>query len=123
MGVDGHLSLKSSSSSARSFARDHLRDLHDLQLFIALVNAPDRWWDARTAGRELQLPDAAARAALEHLAARNLLEIRVTGEVRYQFRPGSEELRLRSLAFAEAFAADPHEVVRALTSSGSLRSI
>ena len=114
--------MKSSSFAARSFARDYLRDLHDLQLLIALVNAPDRWWDARAAARVLQVPDDVARAALEHLAGRNLLEIRVTGEVRYQFRPGSEELRLRSLAFADGFAADPVEVVRALTPSVPLRS-
>jgi hypothetical protein len=105
-----------------SFALDHLRDHCDLQLFIAVMNAPDRWWDARAAARELQVPDDVARAALEHLAGRNLLEIRLTGEVRYQFRPGSDELHLRSLAFAEAFAGDPLEVVRALTPSVSLRS-
>jgi len=114
--------MSSSSSVAMSFALDHLRDLHDLQLFIALMNASDRWWDARAAARELQVPDAVARAALEHLAGRNLLEIRVTGEVRYQFRPGSEELRRLSLAFADAFAADPPAVVRALTGSVSSAS-
>jgi len=114
--------MSSSSSVAMSFALDHLRDLHDLQLFIALMNAADRWWDARAASRELQVPDDVARAALEHLAGRNLLEIRVTGEVRYQFRPGSEALRLRSLAFAEAFAADPLEVVRLLTPAVPSRS-
>src|SRR5688572_16494884 len=91
-------------------ARDHVRDLHDLQLLIALMNAPDRWWDVRTAARELQVPDDAARAALEHLAWRNLLE-------RYQFRPGSEQPRRRSLALAAAFAADPVEVVGAITHS------
>ena len=114
--------MSSSVFALRSFARDHLRDLRDLQLLIALINVPDRWWDARAAARELQVPDAVARAALEHLAGRNLLEIRVTGEVRYQFRPGSEALRRRSLAFAEAFAADPVEVVRALTPSVPSRS-
>jgi hypothetical protein len=68
------------------------------------------------------VPNDVARAALEHLAGRSLLEIRVTGEVRYQFRPGSEELRLQALAFAEAFAANPLEVVRPLTPSVPLRS-
>ena len=114
--------MSSSSSVAMSFALDHLRDHYHLQLFIALMNAPDRWWEARAAARELQVPHDVARAALEHLAGRNLLEIRVTGEVRYQFRPGSEELRRRSRAFADAFAADPLEVVRALTPSVPLRS-
>src|SRR5687768_11852260 len=115
--------MSSSSSVAMSFALDHLRDLHDLQLFIALMNASDRWWDARAAARELQVPDGVARAALEHLAGRNLLEIRVRGEVRYRFRPGSEELRQRSLAFAKAFGANPLEVERALTRSVASRSL
>jgi len=115
--------MPSSLSVATSFARDHLRDPYDLRLLIALVKAPDRWWDARAAARELQVPDGVARAALEHLAGRNLLEIRVRGEVRYRFRPGSEELRQRSLAFAKAFGANPLEVERALTRSVASRSL
>jgi hypothetical protein len=77
------------------FLTTHIRDLDDLQLLITLVNAADRWWDTRSIARGLHIPENAARAALEHLAGRNLLEIRLTGDVRYEFHPGNEELRER----------------------------
>lgn len=104
-------------TAVAGFLTTYIRDLDDLQLLITLVNAPDRWWDTRSVARGLHIPETAARAALEHLAGRNLLEIRLTGDIRYQFRPGNEELRDQALACAEAYRADPLAVVRAVSAS------
>jgi hypothetical protein len=42
--------------------------------------------------RELGIPKHVGRTVLERFARSNLLEIRFTDDVRYQFRPGTPEL-------------------------------
>lgn len=94
-----------------AFVSDHIRSLEELQLLMAVMHAPERWWDAATAARELILPVGTARRALDHLAAHNLLDIRITGDVRYQFRPGTDALRASAQACVEAYDAQPQAVV------------
>ena len=81
-----------------------------------MVDAPDRWWDAELVRRELGMPLHTARAALDRFASGNLLDIRVTGDVRYQLRPGTGELGAAISDFAEAYRAHPASVVRAVVS-------
>lgn len=94
---------------------DHIRSLEELQLLVTLIQTPDRWWDARAVADELGLPTSVARRGLDSLASRNLLDIRITGDVRYQFRPGTDELREAALAFEEAYRARPLAVVQVVT--------
>lgn len=105
------------STAVAGFLTAYIRDLDDLQLLITMVNAADRWWDTRNVARELHISESAARAALEHLAGGNLLEIRLTGDVRYQFRPGTEDLREQALACATAYRTDALTLVRAVSTS------
>lgn len=107
-------------AAVAGFLATYIRDLVDLQLLITLVNADDRWWDTGNVASSLHISESAARAALEHLAGRNLLEIRLSGDVRYRLNPGTEELRDQALACAAAYRADPLAVVRAV--SGSTRT-
>jgi DNA-binding IclR family transcriptional regulator len=95
-----------------AFMSDHVRTLEELQLLIALIQSPDRWWDAGTVARELGLSRSTARQTLDHLASRNLLDIRITGDVRYQFRPGTEELRTAALALEDAYRVRPLALVQ-----------
>ncbi|MGE3402457.1 MAG: hypothetical protein AB7K63_07700 [Vicinamibacterales bacterium] len=95
------------TASVRSFVTTHLRALEDLQLLVLLVQSDDRWWDAETASRELLIPLRSARAALDRLATQNLLDIRITGDVRYQFRPGTEQLRQAAVASCETYRSNP----------------
>jgi hypothetical protein len=90
-----------------SFVTTHLRTVEELHLLVAMSGAPDRWFDGDSVARELGIGTQAARAALEHLASRNLLEIRVTGDVRYQFNPGTPEMRNAAIACVEAYYRDP----------------
>lgn len=101
-----------------AFVADHLRSYDDLVLLEALVSASDRWWDASSAAAALLLREAAARATLDYLAAHNLLEIRVTDDIRYQFRPGTPALHQAALACIEAYRADPNGVARLLVNRG-----
>ena len=90
-----------------AFVADHLTSVDELQLLLTCMHTRDRWWDARTAARELGITENAARRALDHLAAHNLFDLRVTGDVRYQYRPGTPELGAAAQAVADAYRANP----------------
>jgi hypothetical protein len=103
---------------ALAFVAEYVRSLEELQLLIALIQSPERWWDATAAARELGMAMSAARRGLDALAARNLLDIRITGDVRYQFRPGTEELRAAARATEEAYRTNPLAVVQLVAQTG-----
>jgi len=100
------------SRTVAAFIAAHARTLSELQLLMAIIHAEDRVWDAVGAARECGMAEAEARAALEHLAARNLLDIRIGRDLRYQFRPGTPELREAAHAAAEAYRLRPLDVAR-----------
>ena len=97
----------------------HIASAEELALLVALVDAPSRWWDPALVSRELGIPAAAARAILDCFAAENLLDMRVTDDVRYQFRPGTTELQKGAVAVANAYRAHPVAVVQHLARGGA----
>jgi hypothetical protein len=99
-------------ASVQFFVTDHIRNVEELQLLIAVIQSPDRWWDPQAAARELGIAKTAARRGFDHLAARNLIDIRITGDVRYQFRPGTEALHAAARATEEAYRSNPLAVAR-----------
>ena len=104
------------------FAARYLLSREDLRALVLLVEEADRWHDADAIAGKLEITRGAARTTLDHLARNNLLDIRITGDVRYQFRPGTEALHAAALAAADAFRQHPLAVVDAI-SGGSRRSI
>jgi hypothetical protein len=113
--------LKESYSNGRgvspgvaAFIAAHLRSVDDLQLLVAFINSSDRWWDTESVGRELRLGQDEARKVLERFAAGNLLEIRLTDDVRYQFRPGTHALHQGAADCVAEFGTNPAAVVRAI---------
>ena len=94
--------------------RPGLRSVDDLQLLVAFFNSSGRWWDTASVGRELRLGQDEARKVLERFAASNLLEIRLTDDVRYQFRPGTDALHQGVAACVAEFGANPAALVRAI---------
>jgi hypothetical protein len=101
--------------SVVAFVTEHVRTLAELQLLIAIIQSGDRWWDAGAAARESGLSLSEASRALDFFGARNLLDIRITGDIRYQYRPGTPELRERAEACAAAFRARPLDLARLVT--------
>src|SRR5687768_11462910 len=87
----------------RRLLGDHIRSLTELRLLVALVDEPERWWDADSVANALQVSRRAAQLMLEHFARGNLLEVRLTGDVRYRFHPGTEALRQDALAGVSAY--------------------
>ena len=101
--------------AVRAFLAGHIATLEHFQLLLMIIEAPDRWWDAQTAARELGIAEADARNALDALARQNLLDIRITGDVRYQFHPGTDDLRDAALAAADIFRRRPVAVLELIT--------
>ena len=106
-----------------AFVANHVRTLAELQLLMAIVQSGDRWWDATSAAREAGLTLQEARRALDHFGAHNLLDIRITGDVRYQYRPGTPELRESAEACVAAFRTRPLDLAQLVTgpSAASVR--
>lgn len=100
------------------FVARNLRTLEHLQVLMTCIEARDRWWDAATMGRELGISPTAARRALDDLARGNLLDIRITGDVRYQFNPGTAELEASALAAAGVYRTNPVALVQLVAGSG-----
>ena len=102
------------SPEVLAFLADHITTAEQLELLVRLVDGRDRWWDAAAAARELGISERDAHAALDHLAKHNLLDIRITAEVRYQFHPGTEALRAAALASTDALRRRPMKVFEAI---------
>jgi hypothetical protein len=97
-----------------SFASVCLGGLEDLQVLLTCLDTKDRWWDAAGMARQLGIGTSAARRALDRLARGNLLDIRITGDVRYQFKPGTPQLEAAALACAAAYRSNPIALVQLL---------
>ena len=96
------------------FAADHLASPDDLKVLALCVEGRDRWHDAAAIAKTLRISRGAARAALDHLARKNLLDIRITGDVRYRFRPGRSELESQALALVDAYRRNPRQATAAI---------
>jgi hypothetical protein len=94
------------------FARSHIGSIEELRVFVVCVDHPQRWWSAAALAREVAQAVTNTQIALERLARRNLLDIRITDDVRYRFRPGTQDLEAQALAFAAAFRQDPVTVIQ-----------
>jgi hypothetical protein len=98
-----------------SFVGAHVRSVDELHLLLAMAAAPDRWFDAERVAGELAIAAKSARNMLEHLASHNLLEIRVTADVRYQFHPGTPQLLTAANDCIEACRRNPMALWRLLS--------
>ena len=109
--------MESLSPLVTDFAERYLTSLDDLRVLAACMDDRERWWDAPGMARQLSITTAVARRSLDQLARSNLLDIRITGDVRYRFRPGSGELDAQATCFAAAYRADPVRIVQLVAAS------
>lgn len=89
------------------FVSENLRTLEELQLMLAIVQSNERWWDARAVSAELGMDVITAGQALDHLASLNLLDIRITGDVRYQYKPGTDDMARLARECLAAYRTNP----------------
>ena len=103
--------MESLSPVVRRFAAAYLSSLEELQVLTLCVEQSERWVDATGVAKTLGIPRRASRAALDHLAVSNLLDIRISGDLRYRFRPGIPELEEQAVAFVAAYRRSPLQVL------------
>ena len=99
----------------------YIGSVDELVVLLAMVES-SRWWDPGMLGRELGILPAAARRILDRFAARGLLDIRVTDDVRYQYRPTSPEVSRAVMELAEAYRRHPAAVMRSVVGKSTNRS-
>ena len=75
----------------RVFLHSCIESIAQVELLL-LLRGSDRWRTAGEIATELNLAAPAARAAVETLAARGLLEVRVGHEIAYRYGPKSSDL-------------------------------
>jgi len=105
------------------FVRAHIHSISDLRIFFACIDHPERWWSATALGHELAVAERIARVTLERFARHNLLDIRISDDVRYRFQPGTEQLEALAWAFAAAYRQDPARVVQFVAESAGHDSL
>ena len=93
------------------FAAAYLSSLEELQVLTLCVEQRERWFDATAVANLLGIPRRASRGALDHLAVSNLLDIRISGDLRYRFRPGTAELEAQAVAFIAAYRRSPLQIL------------
>ena len=92
-----------------------LKSALDLQVLITLMEDGTRWWDARAMSAKLAIDAAVVRTVLDRLCSKNLLDIRITDDIRYRYRPGTPELAAASEALLAAFRRDPSALEKLIT--------
>ena len=101
-------------SEVAAFIGQHLLSVDEIEALAAMSNAPKRWWDAKLMCGELGVPVSTCRFVLDHLAGLNLLDIRLTDDVRYRLHPGTPQLHRIVRCLVSLYATDRAAVVRAI---------
>lgn len=80
------------SEAARRLLVDGVGSLERLDLLLFLQRQAARWWSAQALASELRLPAERLQSHLDHLAAGNLLDVRIAELVVYRYQPGRDDL-------------------------------
>lgn len=102
-------------ASVVRFVAEHITSLDQLELLLLLLHAPQKWWDAPSAAREIGADTNSTRRGLERFASQNLLAIAVTGDVRYRFQPGEARLQEAAEAFNAAYRSNRLAILHLVT--------
>lgn len=95
----------------RAFLHTCIESIEHVELLL-MMRGSERIRTARDVATELRITSAAARRALETLAARGLLEVRVGDETGYRYGPKSDELGRYCDSLAQHYITSRHEVLR-----------
>ena len=69
------------SEAVKHFLVDDVASVERLDVLLFLYRHAKRWWAAPKLSAELEMPTDAVQSHLEHLSARNLLEVRIAESV------------------------------------------
>jgi predicted ArsR family transcriptional regulator len=80
------------SKAAERFLTEDVVSVARLDLLLFLHRHSELWWTADKLAAELEMPADAVQSHLEHLSARNLLDVRIAESVVFCYKPGREKL-------------------------------
>lgn len=103
------------TNAVKHFLTDDIISVERLDVLLFLYRHAKRWWAAQKLSAELEMPADAVQSHLEHLSARNLLEVRIAESVIFCYKPVSEELAQLVEAVASIHYRQRDAVVGVLT--------
>jgi hypothetical protein len=103
-------------AGVRSFLRDHIRSLEELEILVLLQKDAERWWSAEGVAEELGTPRVVAATRLEEMAARSLLDVRISEQLFFRYAPASPALDTVARDAARAYKEKPAMVATAIDS-------
>jgi hypothetical protein len=111
------------SDTAQRFLTDQVGSVERLDLLLFLYRHAARWWGAQALTGEVEMAADAVQLHLDHLSARNLLDVRIAESVLYRYHPARDELARLVEEIARAHFLHRNDVVALLTrrASGSAR--
>ncbi|HVL70013.1 MAG TPA: hypothetical protein VM364_22330 [Vicinamibacterales bacterium] len=85
-----------------------------LDIILLLHREENRWWSAEQIAQEIRVGPTTTALALEELASRNLLDVRIGSTLAYRFSPVEEGVR----GVLAEIAAD-HYTAREIVAAGA----
>src|SRR5688572_12669091 len=80
------------SDAVKRFLTDVVVSVERLDVLLFIHRSAARWWPAEKLAPELGMPADTVQTHLEHLSARNLLDVRIAEAVIFCYKPAKEEL-------------------------------
>jgi DNA-binding MarR family transcriptional regulator len=102
-------------ASARRLLERDIDNVEQLEVLLLLRRNADRYWDAEAAADRVGLAVPLVTTALDALARRGFLDIRVSDAIRYRFSPARQEQGEALDALASSWWTARAEIVEALT--------
>jgi hypothetical protein len=102
------------AASRRLLERD-IDGIEQLEIVLLLHRHADRYWNAEAAADRVALPVAVVRTALEALAGRGFLDVRLTDSIKYRFSPVTDHQRDAFEPIAALWSTARPAIVEALT--------
>jgi len=96
-----------------------VRSVEDVEVLLYLARTRDRYSSPATVSADTGLPVRLAAAALEALASRNLLDVRIAEAVLYKLDPASTESRAMVDRTIDAARTNRALVLRAILAGSS----
>jgi hypothetical protein len=97
---------------AHAFLNQFACSLDELAILLALIESRAQWWDVGRMSARVGLAPRNTRRVLDAFASRNLLDIRITDDVRYRLLPGTPELAREVDAIVGMYRRSPTVVQR-----------
>lgn len=104
--------------AVRRFLDQRVDDVEQLEIVLLLQRHSDRSWSAADVADALRLTTRRVEQQLEALAGRELLDVRLGGDVRYRFKPATDALASTTRQLADCYRDRRSEVVSFVSSRG-----